>query len=58
MLTEQAWIDRCSKRYIERGGCSEENARQLATAAFEHRDGDESPEDAADTEMSHWAEDR
>lgn len=58
MLTEQDWIDRCSKRYVERGGCSEENARHLAIGAFQNRDCDESPEDAADSDMSHWAEDR
>lgn len=52
------WIDRCAKRYIERGGCTEETARQLAAAAFENRESDESPEEAADTDMSYWTDDQ
>lgn len=47
------WIDRCAKRYIERGGCTEATARQLAAAAFENRESDESPEEAADADMSY-----
>lgn len=58
MLTQQEWTDRCAKRYVERGGCTEENARQMAIAAFENRESDESPEEAADTDMSYWTEDQ
>lgn len=58
MDDEQVWIARCSKRYIERGGCGAYAARELAEAAFENRDGDESPEDAADTDMAYWSNDQ
>ncbi|MFH5254635.1 hypothetical protein ACGTRS_25710 [Burkholderia semiarida] len=54
MLTQQEWVARCAKRYVDRGGCAEQIAREAAQAAFDNRDGDESPEEAADTDMSYW----
>lgn len=52
------WIDRCAKRYEERGGVDSKTARDFAHACWENRlDDDESPEDAADEDMSYWEND-
>lgn len=54
----ELWIDRCAKRYEERGGVDSKTARDFAHACWENRlDDDESPEDAADEDMSYWEND-
>ncbi|WP_236654933.1 hypothetical protein [Burkholderia pyrrocinia] len=55
MLNQHEWLNRCAQRYISRGGCDETVARHLAEGTFVNRDGDESPEEAADVDMSYWA---
>ncbi|WP_186183857.1 hypothetical protein [Burkholderia gladioli] len=57
MFSQQDWINRCAARYIERGGCTNEIAREMAEAAYEHRESDDDPEAIADEDMSYWAED-
>jgi hypothetical protein len=60
-ITEQEWKDRCAKRFVDRGGADWPTARGLADVCYEGLDGldldDESPEDAADEEMSNWTND-
>ncbi|AXF22246.1 hypothetical protein CUJ89_08495 [Burkholderia pyrrocinia] len=55
VLNQHEWLNRCAQRYISRGGCDETVARHLAEGTFVNRDGDESPEEAADVDMSYWA---
>ncbi|MBO7866983.1 hypothetical protein J6337_28745 [Burkholderia pseudomallei] len=55
---KEVWIDRCAKRYEERGAVDSNTARDFAQACWENRlNDDESPEDAADEDMSYWEND-
>ncbi|RZS80611.1 hypothetical protein [Pigmentiphaga kullae] len=56
-LDKETWIDRCAQRYIDRANIPKKEALEWAEAAWEnHVDDDESPEDAADVDMSYWEE--
>ena len=54
-MTEKEWIDRCAKRYMERGGLREELAINAAHACFEN-DPEMIPEEAAELDMIYWYE--
>ncbi|AJY38875.1 hypothetical protein BW21_4758 [Burkholderia humptydooensis] len=55
---QEKWIDRCAKRYEERGGVDSKTAHAFALACWENRmDDRDSPEDAADDDMSYWEND-
>ena len=58
-MTEKEWIDRCAKRYMERGWLGgwlgEYLAIRAAHACFEN-DAKMIPEEAADVDMECWYE--
>ena len=60
-ITELEWKERCAKRFVDVGGFAWPTARGLADAFYEALEGtdlnDESPEEAADEEMSNWSND-
>lgn len=59
-MTREEWIDRCAKRYMERGGLNEKDARTAAEyQAGEQSDtwGWDKPEETADEDMSCWTSD-
>lgn len=60
-MTREEWIERYAKRFVTRGGFTEDQAKECAVvgyeAAAESGDLDESPEDMADEEMSYWTND-
>lgn len=58
-ITKEEWIQRSAARFKDRGGLTEEEAREQAKASFETVNGDlsENPEDAADEDMSYWDND-
>lgn len=58
-ITKDEWLTRCAKRLTELGGLEPEVAHEVAETQFENvgEDLTESPEDAADEEMSYWSED-
>lgn len=56
----ERYIKHMQKKIEEGGGNPDENltnAKYCAELAFNNRDGDETPEDMADAEMSYWGED-
>jgi hypothetical protein len=55
------WIEKCAERYIAQAGVSKCFALKLARACADIQiDNDpwDDPEDAADEDMSYWAEER
>jgi hypothetical protein len=64
-MTRTEWINRCASRYIEASGIDAERARDFAnTCADQQADLNgasglawDSPEDAADEDMSYWEDD-
>lgn len=49
------WLGRCAQRYLDKSKIDEEAAREFALGCWELRlDDDESPEDAADEDISYW----
>lgn len=56
-LPKDEWIARCMKRYIERAALDESTARDAAEACYEARDDGDTPEFAADEDMSCWSDD-
>lgn len=59
-VTREEWIDRCAKRYMERGGMNEKDARAAALYQAGEQDdtwGWDGPEEAADEDMRGWTND-
>ena len=58
-MDREEWITRCAARFETRGGLHLIEARGFAEAALENLNDDtaESPEDAADEDMSCWTDD-
>lgn len=49
------WIERCAQRYIDAANLPPSTAREFAEACWDYRlDDSDSPEDAADEDMSYW----
>lgn len=57
-MTQEEWIARCAARLNSRSGMPVDEAKDVAESCLENLDYDlsESPEDAADEEMSCWTE--
>jgi hypothetical protein len=52
------WVERCAKRYEDVAKVDSATARSFAEACWENRDSDDdSPEDAADSDMEYWEDD-
>ncbi len=56
-MEKQEWLDACAAQFIRRAKMLPEDATHHASVCLESVNGDltESPEDAADEEMSNWA---
>lgn len=54
---QQQWRDRYVRRLVERGGLDEDHALAAFDAVDLDHDFEEAPEDAADEELSNWADD-
>lgn len=55
--TQEEWISRCAQRYVDVARLTSEAAREWAEACWENREDDsDSPEEAADIDMSYWEE--
>lgn len=56
-MDEQHWLRRCADRFMQRAGMSDEDAMGCARACFENLGNDltENPEDAADDDLTYWA---
>jgi hypothetical protein len=53
--SKQDWIERCAQRYIDVAKIDPSLAREFAESLWENRtDDSDSPEAAADEDMSHW----
>lgn len=54
---KEDWLRRCAQRYIDMSGIDEDEAKEYAEACWESRlDDADSPEDAADEDMSYWGD--
>lgn len=53
------WLDRCAARFCQEAGLPRDMAMEMAESQLENLKGDitESPEQAADDEMSYWTAD-
>jgi hypothetical protein len=58
-LNREEWLWRCAVRFMQISAVNLRKARMLAETQLENLNGDlsESPEDAADDEMSYWGAD-
>jgi hypothetical protein len=57
-ITRDEWVARCAARLIERGVTEDLHPHSIADACLETLDEDltESPEEAADEELSYWTD--
>ena len=55
-MTKAEWIARCAARYKQRSGMAADEAQNAAESSFENLGNDlsESPEDAADEDLTRW----
>lgn len=57
-ITPEEWKARCARHYMERAGANEHEAMHWAAECWEERTSDDdSPERAADEDMSYWEND-
>lgn len=54
---QQAWLDKCAARFVERGGLTQEEAGEAALIMFQEADEGADPVEAADEDMSYWTDD-
>lgn len=53
-LDKEEWIARCAQRYLTQSEITEDEAYEFANAQWDYRDDYNTPEDAADEDMSYW----
>ncbi|WP_313463573.1 hypothetical protein [Achromobacter sp.] len=53
-LTKTEWMERCQRHYMTKAGLTESQAADYVEWCWNNREDGETPEDAADADMSCW----